>query len=131
MSLSRFSLIALVLVLAAFGLYSQRKTAAPPAPTAQSQRIPQFENDATKVWKSVILPHQPLSLHRHDHPRIIVALTGGTMDLVDQSGTVDRHVWEAGKAYWLPAMPPNTLHSDINPGDTPIEVMVVELEKEK
>jgi beta-alanine degradation protein BauB len=28
-------------------------------------------------------------------------------------------------------MPPNTLHSDINAGDKPMEVMVVELEKEK
>jgi hypothetical protein len=94
-------------------------------------RVPQFDNDAVKVWKSVVLPKQPLSLHRHDHPRVIVALTSGTMDLVDQSGMIDRHVWEAGKAYWLPAMPPGALHSDVNPGDKPIEVMVVELEKEK
>jgi hypothetical protein len=93
--------------------------------------VPQLENDAVKVWKSVVLPKQPLSLHRHDHPRVIVALTSGTMDLVDQSGTIDRHVWEAGKAYWLPAMPSGALHSDVNPGDKPIEVMVVELEKEK
>jgi len=101
------------------------------AGNAQSLRVPQFDNDSVKVWKSVVLPKQPLSLHRHDHPRIIIALTSGTMDLVDQSGAVDRHVWEAGKAYWLPAMPPDVLHSDVNPGDKPIEVMVVELEKEK
>jgi quercetin dioxygenase-like cupin family protein len=101
------------------------------AGNAQSLRVPQFDNDAVKVWKSVVLPKQPLSLHRHDHPRVIVALTSGTMDLVDQSGMIDRHVWEAGKAYWLPAMPPGALHSDVNPGDKPIEVMVVELEKEK
>jgi quercetin dioxygenase-like cupin family protein len=98
---------------------------------AQSQRVPQFDNDAVKVWRSVILPHQPLAMHHHDHPRVIVALTGGTMNLVDPAGHVEPHVWQAGKAYWLPAMAPGTLHSDVNAGDRPIVVMVVELEKEQ
>jgi oxalate decarboxylase/phosphoglucose isomerase-like protein (cupin superfamily) len=53
------------------------------------------------------------------------------MNLVDPAGQIEPHVWETGKAYWLPAMPPNTLHSDVNAGDKPMEVMVVELEKEK
>ena len=97
---------------------------------AQTQRIPQFENDSVKVWKSVVLPNQPLAMHHHDHPRVIIALTGGTMNIVDPSGNIEPHVWETGKAYWLPAMPPNTLHSDINAGQKPMEVMVVELEKE-
>ena len=97
----------------------------------QTQRFPQFENDKAKVWKTVILPHQPLAMHHHDHPRVIIALTGGTINIVDPAGNVEPHVWETGKAYWLPAMPPNALHSDVNAGDKPMEVMVVELEKEK
>lgn len=99
--------------------------------TQQTQRFPQFENEEVKVWKSVALPNQPLSMHHHDHPRVIVALTGGVMNLVEQNGPTERHVWETGKAYWLPAMPPGTMHADVNVGDKPIEVMVVELEKEK
>lgn len=99
--------------------------------TAQTQRIPQFENEDVKVWKSIVLPNQPLAMHHHDHPRVIIALTGGTMNIVDPAGHVEPHHWETGKAYWLPAMPPNTLHSDVNAGDKPMEVMVVELEKEK
>ncbi len=39
------------------------------------------------------------------------------------------HVWQAGQSYWLPANPPGTLHSDVNTGDKPIEVVVVELKK--
>jgi|SRR5271168_811458 len=97
----------------------------------QTQRFPQFENEDVKVWKTVVLPHQPLAMHHHDHPRVIIALIGGTMNIVDPSGNVESHIWETGKAYWLPAMPPNTLHSDVNAGDKPMEVMVVELEKEK
>jgi quercetin dioxygenase-like cupin family protein len=96
----------------------------------KTQRFPQFENPDVKVWKTVVMPNQPLAMHHHDHPRVIIALTGGTMNIVDPSGNIEPHVWETGKAYWLPAMPPNTLHSDINAGDKPMEVMVVELEKE-
>ena len=61
---------------------------------------------------------------------MIVALTGGTVNIVDPEGHIEPHVWETGKAYWLPANPPNTLHSDVNGGEKPIEVMVVELGKE-
>ena len=96
-----------------------------------TQRIPQFENAHVKVWKSTIVPTAPLPLHRHDHGRVIIALQGGTMKIEDQSGTSETNVWETGKAYWLPANPPNTMHRDINVDDQPIEVMVVEVEDDK
>jgi hypothetical protein len=117
--------VAALVLLAGFGLGRSQQSA------TQTQRIPQFENDDVRVWKSVIMPNAPLTLHRHDHPRVIVALSGGTMKIVDQNGASEAHVWETGKAYWLPANPPNTMHSDVNAGDKPIEVMVVELEREK
>src|SRR5260370_6351401 len=93
----------------------------------QTQRIPQFENDDVKVWKSIVLPNAPLAMHRHEHPRVIIALAGGTMKIVEQSGPTETHLWESGKAYWLPANPSGTLHADVNAGDKPIEVIVVEL----
>jgi hypothetical protein len=39
----------------------------------QTQRIPLLENDDVKVWKSVIFPRAPLAMHRHEHPRVILA----------------------------------------------------------
>jgi len=97
----------------------------------QTQRFPQFENDDVRVWKSLVLPNAPLTMYRHDHPRVIIALQGGTMKIVEQGGASEQHLWETGKAYWLPANPPNTMHADVNAGDKPIEVMVVELKHEK
>jgi hypothetical protein len=94
-------------------------------------RIMQFENDDVKVWKSIVVPHAPLTMHRHEHGRVIIALKGGTMKLVEQSGSSESHLWETGKAYWLPKNAPNTMHADVNAGDQPIEVMVVELKKDK
>ena len=98
---------------------------------SSTQRIPQFENSHVKVLKSTIVPNAPIALHRHDHGRVIIALQGGTMKIEDQSGTSETHLWETGKAYWLPANPPHTMHRDVNVGDHPIEVMVVEVEDDK
>jgi len=97
----------------------------------QTGREPQFENAEVKVWKSLVLPNSPLPLHRHDHPRVIVALTGGTMKIVEESGSSEIHVWQSGKAYWLPSNAPGTSHQDVNVSDKPIEVMVVELQNAK
>jgi hypothetical protein len=96
-----------------------------------TQRYPQFENEDVKVWKSVVYPDAPLTMHRHDHPRVIIALKGGIMKIVEKSGGAEDHTWETGHAYWLPANPPHTQHADLNAGKDPIEVMVVELEKER
>jgi hypothetical protein len=96
-----------------------------------TQRYPQFENDDVRVWKSVVYPNAPLTMHRHDHPRVIIALKGGDMKIVENSGRSEDHPWETGRAYWLPANPPGTQHADVNLGKEPIEVMVVELKKER
>ena len=36
-------------------------------------------------------------------------------------------VWETGSAYWLDIDPEGELHGDVNRGDEPIEVIVVQL----
>ncbi len=92
-------------------------------------REPQFENADVKVWKSVIRPNDPLPSHRHEHPRVIVALQGGTMKILQQTGESEVHEWQTGKAYWLPANAPGTHHQDVNMSKQPIEVMVIELQK--
>ncbi|HET7777327.1 MAG TPA: hypothetical protein VFL07_02130 [Rudaea sp.] len=97
--------------------------------TMQTGREQLFENAGVKVWKSIVLPNNPLPLHRHEHPRVIVALKGGTMKVLEEKGPGETHEWETGKAYWLPANPPGTRHQDVNMGDKPIEVVVVELQK--
>jgi hypothetical protein len=49
-------------------------------------RTPQFENDSVRVWKTSIAPGQPLTMHRHESARVIVALTDGTLRIVKGSG---------------------------------------------
>ncbi len=93
----------------------------------ETRRIPQFENEHVKVWKSIIMPKQPLTMHRHEHPRALVALVGGTIKIAKESGESTPVTWETGKAYWLTADPPGEKHADVNDSDKPIEVIVVEL----
>jgi beta-alanine degradation protein BauB len=93
----------------------------------QSGRTPQFENDSVKVWKSVIVPNGPLTLHRHEHGRTIIALVGGDLKVVKESGATSVMHWETGKAYWLPPDPPGEMHKDVNDTGRTIEVMVVEM----
>jgi hypothetical protein len=95
-----------------------------------TRREPQFKNTEVEVWKSIIMPNQPLSLHRHELGRTIVALKGGTLDVVDKDGkTMKQMTWETGKAYWLDADPPGELHGDMNRTKEPIEVIVVQMLK--
>ena len=96
-----------------------------------TRREPQFENEHVRVWKSIIVPNQPLSLHRHDHGRTIIALKGGALDIVDaNSKTLKTMQWETGKAYWLGVDPAGQQHGDLNRGAEPIEVIVVELKND-
>ena len=113
------ALVGLVLSFAAGAAMSREQTT--------TQRIPFFENDQAKVWKTTILPNQPLAMHRHENARVIVALRGGTLNVVHQAGGTETYDWESGKAYWLTADPPGQLHADVNPGHDPIEVVVIEL----
>ena len=96
-----------------------------------SRREPQFENSEVQVWKSIISPGKPLGLHRHDHGRALISLNGGTLNVVDGEGKVmDVYKLEAGKAMWLEADKAGTQHADVNPGTTPVEVIVVQLKND-
>jgi len=112
------------LVLIPFGVLSTQQVSAP-------QRTPQFENGDVSVWKTIVMPNAPLTMHTHEHPRIIVALSGGTMKVINEDGTSETHQWDTGKAYWLPASEGKKRHADANQGSRPIEVMVVELKNAK
>jgi quercetin dioxygenase-like cupin family protein len=97
-----------------------------------SRREPQFENAQVSVWKSIVMPKQPLTLHRHDHGRVLVALTDGQLQVVDKNGKA-LHTYElqAGKALWLGVDPPGQLHADVNTGTKPVEVIVVQLKHDR
>jgi hypothetical protein len=92
----------------------------------KTRRELQFENEQVRVWKTTILP-QPLKMHRHDKAPVVVGLKGGVLINIEETGEESELIFDTGKAYWLEADPPGTLHGDINVSDEPIEVMVIEM----
>lgn len=98
--------------------------------SSATRREPQFENANVRAWKSIIMPRQPLTQHRHENGRALIALTDGQLKVIDQDGKlITTYNWERGKAYWLDADPPGQTHADVNDTASPIEVIVVELQK--
>ena len=98
---------------------------------SETRRVPQFENEHVRAWKSIIQPNQSLSMHRHEHSRALIALTDGDLDIVQDSGERETMHWEAGNAYWLTHNEPDTMHADVNNSDAVIEVIVVELKNDR
>jgi hypothetical protein len=97
-----------------------------------TRRVPQFDNEQMHVWKTIIMPKQPLVMHRHEHGRALIALTDGRVNVVGPDGKVhNTYNWKRGTAYWLDADPPGQTHADVNVTTKPIEVIVVELQKDK
>ena len=94
---------------------------------AEVQRFRQFDNDRATSWKSVIPPHSQSTLHRHDHYRALVAISGGELKTVTADGQTTVTPLEKGKAYWFAPMPAGVMHKDVNDTDQTIEVVVVEV----
>lgn len=94
-------------------------------------RVPQFSNEKTNVWKTVIYPtsKQGLTMHRHDYNRVIVALSNGVLKITNDKGKIHYLKLEKNKAYYLTKDPLHELHKDENLTHYPITVMVIELKK--
>jgi uncharacterized RmlC-like cupin family protein len=97
------------------------------APVAEMQRVPQFENDRSVSWKSIIPPHTESTLHRHDRYRTVIAIVGGDLTTEDSAGHRTVTHYETGKAYWQAPMPAGQMHKDVNATGATIELVVVEL----
>jgi quercetin dioxygenase-like cupin family protein len=111
---------------AAAGQAPPKKTAAPSV-----QMTLEIENEDTHVWKMHLPPKQTSNFHRHNHPRVVVALTGGSPKLLVKGAEARTLPWQSGKAYWLPADNPGEYHAYLNDGDRPIEFIYIEFERSK
>jgi len=101
----------------------------PAAHDSETHRVPMFENDDIRIWKTIIHPNSPLKMHRHDHSRVLVALKGGTLKRVEDTGAISYLSFETGKAYLLNEDPGTSQHADVNESDEAIEVLVIEFKQ--
>lgn len=99
-------------------------------PAAVTKRIEQLSNDKVNVWRTLIYPsaQQKLAMHRHEHDRVVVALTAGRLKITNNHGQVHYLNLEKNKAYYLAKDPVDELHNDENVTNHVIKVMVIELQ---
>ncbi len=99
------------------------------AQTTMTQRISQIENDRVNVWKTIIYPTKKaqLTMHRHDHDRVVVALTNGLLKVTNNKKQVHYLKFEKGMSYYLKKDPRGVLHVDENMSEHVVSVIVIEL----
>lgn len=68
-------------------------------------------------------------MHRHDHDRVVVALTDGLLKIKNNKGGVHYFKLKKDTAYFFTKNPVDELHTDENMSQHPIKVMVIELIK--
>jgi len=93
----------------------------------QTHRVPQFSNKEVNVWQTVIMPRQPLKMHRHKYDRVVIALNSGTLKVIPQHGRTHLLRLKKGRAYWLTKNRPGQFHADQNINKHPIKVIVIEI----
>jgi quercetin dioxygenase-like cupin family protein len=102
-----------------------------PATPAPARITSEIENEDTHVWKVHLPAKQSSSLHRHNHPRVVVALSGGPLKLVVKGAAPRVLPWQGGKAYWIPADASGEYHTYLNDSDRPIEFIYIEFERSR
>lgn len=91
-------------------------------------RIPLFENDTVRVWRTVIAPGEPLPVHYHEKPRVAVPLQDVHLKRVF-AGSTEKLTFERGKAYWESQETKHESHEvhTANQTDRDIEIVIVEI----
>lgn len=98
----------------------------------QTARTQFIDNDAVKVWETLICPNQAVSKHTHAHPRVLIPKEKGTLRVTYTekprgiNNPVDLKL-EKGKPIYLDYEQGKEPHIDEILGDRPISVFVVEL----
>lgn len=100
-----------------------------PHAETQTKRTMQFTNNEVSVWETIIYPSskQVLSMHRHEHDRVLVAFDDGLLKITNDKGQVHYLKLAKNKSYYLSKDVPNELHTDENMTSHPIRLLVMEL----
>lgn len=93
----------------------------------ETKRQVYIENAETKVWQTTICPNQKLPFHVHEHARVVIPEENGTLKIIYQSGKTKFLHLKKQVPMLLDKAQGSHLHQDVNIGQHPIHVTVVEL----
>lgn len=88
-----------------------------------------IENAETKVWRTTICPNQVLPFHTHQFARVLIPEETGALKVIYQSGKNDIILLKKRTPILLDKAQGSSPHQDVNMGQYPIHVTVVELKR--
>lgn len=97
------------------------------AMACSTARIQHLENENVKVWTSRICPNDELTVHTHQHPRVIIPDSDGKLEIVYENGRKLNLIMNKNVPLYLDAKQGIEPHRDFNKGDHPINIKVVEI----
>lgn len=116
------SLILKVLMLIVFSSSVYAKDA-----SCATQRKVFIDQDDVKVWRTTICPNERLAFHTHDHARIAISNVSGILEVISQDGGVKRIEFTKGVPVYLSLEQGQSPHQDVNVGQYPMDITIVEL----
>ena len=82
-----------------------------------------MENERVRAYDVRYAPGAIGREHVHEHPRVVIVLAGGLIELRDTAGGTRRLDLEPGDVVFRPA----ERHTVLNPGDTPVRLVEIDL----
>jgi quercetin dioxygenase-like cupin family protein len=82
-----------------------------------------LENDRVRAHLLEYPPGARIPEHEHAHPRVVVVLEGGTLEIRDPGGTTATFEVRAGDVVWRPA----ETHTLANTGATAVRLVEVDI----
>jgi hypothetical protein len=96
-------------------------------PSCKTERHIFIEREDVKVWKSTVCPNELLPFHTHDYPRIAIAEENGKLVVLYKDGEKTEIPLTQGVPVYLSKAQGSSPHQDLNPGEKPLHITVVEL----
>lgn len=93
----------------------------------ETKREIYIENKLTKVWKTTICPKQKLPFHTHQFARVVIPEQNGLLRIIYRGGKKELLKLEKQTPVYLSVSQGRESHQDINIGNKPLQVTVIEL----
>ncbi len=93
----------------------------------KTHRVNYYNTANAKVWSTTICPKQYLPYHTHQTARVVIPQENGELKVLYKSGEVQMVPLKKNTPVLLSRAEGIKLHRDINVGNAPLHVVVVEL----
>lgn len=91
---------------------------------AASDRRVEFENDRVRAFRRILAPGESTAMHTHAVRGVAVFVSAGRLEVSYPDGAARTSDAKVGTVQWIN---PGTTHSLKNVGDTPVEIVDIEL----